>query len=230
MSSVMIGGLRTIMNGDFEVFAGDRIQWYWTFERKCFRHDGSRKSIVAGAPGAQVVQDEGDPEHDYTGVADPPRPDEPRRIHNDYQYGVTNGGAPADKARHVARIKPYIPDDAQPRLYDYLRVFAMRQLTSRYAGSPCSHLRHLRTSPFVIPNILPSECAGRISASVLVKPSKLQSYRVYPKRPIVSCVMPASFRSEYVTPALLMVLASQLSSTISPKSTFKSFMGWATHM
>ena len=119
------------MNGDFEVFAGDRIQWYWTFERKCFRHDGSRKSIVAGAPGAQVVQDEGDPEHDYTGVADPPRPDEPRRIHNDYQYGVTNGGAPADKARHVARIKPYIPDDAQPRLYDYLRVFAIAISSAR---------------------------------------------------------------------------------------------------
>lgn len=34
------------MNGDFEVFAGDIVQWYWTFERDCFRQDGSRKGIM----------------------------------------------------------------------------------------------------------------------------------------------------------------------------------------
>ena len=49
MSSVMIGGLRTVMNGDFEVYAGDYVQWYWTFERDCFRQDGYRKSITDAA-------------------------------------------------------------------------------------------------------------------------------------------------------------------------------------
>ncbi len=29
MTSVMIGGLRTVMNGDFELFAGDLVQFYW---------------------------------------------------------------------------------------------------------------------------------------------------------------------------------------------------------
>jgi len=29
MTSVMIGGLRTVLNGDFEIFAGDIIQFYW---------------------------------------------------------------------------------------------------------------------------------------------------------------------------------------------------------
>ncbi len=29
MTSVMIGGLRTVMNGDFEIFPGDLIQFYW---------------------------------------------------------------------------------------------------------------------------------------------------------------------------------------------------------
>jgi hypothetical protein len=29
MTSVMIGGLRTVMNGDFEIFAGDLVQFYW---------------------------------------------------------------------------------------------------------------------------------------------------------------------------------------------------------
>jgi hypothetical protein len=29
MTSVMIGGLRTVLNGDFEIFAGDLVQFYW---------------------------------------------------------------------------------------------------------------------------------------------------------------------------------------------------------
>ena len=29
MSSIMIGGLRTVMNGDFEIFPGDLVQFYW---------------------------------------------------------------------------------------------------------------------------------------------------------------------------------------------------------
>jgi hypothetical protein len=44
VGSFMIGGLRTVMNGDWEVHAGDLLQWYWTFERECFRKDGTRKS------------------------------------------------------------------------------------------------------------------------------------------------------------------------------------------
>ena len=31
MTSVMIGGLRTVQNGDFEIFAGDLVQFYWYF-------------------------------------------------------------------------------------------------------------------------------------------------------------------------------------------------------
>lgn len=29
MTAVMIGGLRTVMNGDFEIFPGDIVQFYW---------------------------------------------------------------------------------------------------------------------------------------------------------------------------------------------------------
>ena len=29
MTAVMIGGLRTVMNGDFEIFPGDLVQFYW---------------------------------------------------------------------------------------------------------------------------------------------------------------------------------------------------------
>ena len=149
MSSVMIGGLRTVMNGDFEVFAGDAIQWYWTFEKDCFHSDsGKRKSIVipapAGAPAGAALQiaENADPEFDYSAVvAAAPGPmvlnyQDPRnahrRIHNDYQYGIRpDRYAPTDKAKNVARIKPYMLDDEQPRLYDWMRVFAVAISSAR---------------------------------------------------------------------------------------------------
>jgi hypothetical protein len=138
MSSVMIGGLRTVMNGDFEVFAGDLIQWYWSFERGCFHTDtGKRKSIVTSGG---VLIENGNPEIDYSQNLAPgganaqsiaPN-DALRRIHNDFQYGVNQDKfSPADKAKNVARIKPYMPDDAQPRLYDWIRVFAVAISSAR---------------------------------------------------------------------------------------------------
>ena len=144
MSSVMIGGLRTVMNGDFEVFAGDTIQWYWSFEKNCFHIDsGKRKSITqANLGGAAVILvSNGDPEIGYD-VLHPPHvaPGAPaldplgqsRRIHNDYQYGLkADRYAPSDKAKNVARIKPYVQDDEQPRLYDWMRVFAIAIASAR---------------------------------------------------------------------------------------------------
>jgi hypothetical protein len=133
MSSVMIGGLRTVMNGDFEVFAGDQIQWYWTFESGCFKEDGTRKSIVDAAG---IVHEGINPEHDMLQVGlqapDQAQPGHPRRIFNDLQYGATNNSkTPSDKAKHVARIKPYLRDDAQPRLYDWTRVFGIAISSAR---------------------------------------------------------------------------------------------------
>jgi hypothetical protein len=137
MTSVMIGGLRTVMNGDFEVFAGDIIQWYWTFESNCFHEDGRRKCITTRAG---LVADGNDPEVDYEAAAAPaaaagdiadPR-NAARRHYNDYQYGVDKDAKrPADKSHHVARIKPYIRDDEQPRIYDWMRVFAVAISSAR---------------------------------------------------------------------------------------------------
>lgn len=36
MTSVMIGGLRTVKNGDFEIFPGDLVQFYW-YAHRLFR-------------------------------------------------------------------------------------------------------------------------------------------------------------------------------------------------
>jgi hypothetical protein len=40
--TTMIGGMRTIMNGAFEVDTGDMIQWYWSAETNCFDNGGRR--------------------------------------------------------------------------------------------------------------------------------------------------------------------------------------------
>ena len=137
MTSVMIGGLRTVMNGAFPVYAGDLMQWYWNFETECFHADGSRNSIMDGAGN---ICDGNDPGVDYGaaaagGAVAGPDADphvNARRAHNDLQYGVNpDKKAPADKAKHVARIKPYIRDDDQPRLYDWMRVFAVAISSAR---------------------------------------------------------------------------------------------------
>lgn len=129
MSSVMIGGLRTVMNGDFEVYAGDLIQWYWTFEKDCFHPITGRRKAITDAAGN--VHDGWDPEVDYANVAGGGGPqlserDNQRRQHNDLQYGRDpQDKRPADKSKNVARIKPYMRDDDQPRIYDWFRVFAV---------------------------------------------------------------------------------------------------------
>lgn len=40
--TTMIGGMRTILNGAFEVDTGDIIQWYWSAETNCFDANGRR--------------------------------------------------------------------------------------------------------------------------------------------------------------------------------------------
>ena len=118
------------MNGDFEVFAGDQIQWYWTFERNCFHLSSGKRKAIADNLGN--VFDGWDPETDPLApnpaipvAGQLPMRDDQRRVHNDMQYGrhATENRA-GDKSKHVARIKPYIRDDEQPRIYDWYRVFA----------------------------------------------------------------------------------------------------------
>ena len=40
--SSLIGGLLTVQNGDFDVFTGDYIMWYFDFEKQMFETEGER--------------------------------------------------------------------------------------------------------------------------------------------------------------------------------------------
>ncbi len=129
MSSVMIGGLRTVQNGDFELFTGDMVQFYWTFEKDDFMHDGRRKPYLDVWDGD--IPQNVDPrttENYKTAKRDSEgretwerRPDaQIRQTYHDLSYGQRAG-----KEKIVAKIKPYIADEENPRLFDWYRVFAV---------------------------------------------------------------------------------------------------------
>ena len=44
--TTMIGGMRTVLNGAFEVDTGDILQWYWSAETNCFDQNGKRHDII----------------------------------------------------------------------------------------------------------------------------------------------------------------------------------------
>ena len=143
MTSVLIGGLRTVMNGDFDVYTGDLIQWYWPFERDCFESGGRRKPIVRHDPVLTVIRLREDmpPEFSFPDMQKDPATIDPhdnatrltvdnetrlRKVYYDRQYGQRKG---VEKV--VPIIKPYKRDDEDPRLYDWYRVFAVALSTAR---------------------------------------------------------------------------------------------------
>jgi hypothetical protein len=143
MTAVMIGGLRTVMNGDFEVFAGDQVQWYWGFERDDFHGDGRRKPYLDGwngdVPGnidpSVVVS--GD-KRQKTGITLPDGA-RIRQANYELQYGqksepdhsTTGVRGRKGNQKIVARIKPYFRDDENPRIYDWYRVFGIAISSAR---------------------------------------------------------------------------------------------------
>jgi hypothetical protein len=118
MVAVMIGGLRTIQNGDFEIYTGDLVQYYWPFEKDDFKQDGSRKP--------RCVDDHGnllnlDPSTQATGEVTHPAKTQRKMDFHDRQYG--NRGKGEEKL--VAKIKPYVHDYESPRMYDQRRVIGV---------------------------------------------------------------------------------------------------------
>jgi hypothetical protein len=144
MTSVMIGGLRTVMNGDFEIFAGDLVQFYWAFEKDDFEQDGRRKAYqdiweTSGMPNNldpsfSLIRSSrkraagGEPAGE--GAQGPnwqtPEDAQIRQAHYNLSYGQRR-----DKQKIVAKIKPYFRDDENPRLMDWYRVFGVAIASAR---------------------------------------------------------------------------------------------------
>ena len=128
MTSVHIGGLRTVQNGHFEVFCGDMIQWYWPFERLCFDETGYRRPLT--------IEDAPQDQRNLVFLNQSPYAAAPswenkedaqlREKHFERQYGQKKG-----VQKHVPMIKPYKRDDDYPRIYDWYRVFAQAICSAR---------------------------------------------------------------------------------------------------
>ena len=129
MTSVMIGGLRTVMNGDFEMFTGDLVQWYWPFERTCFNKQGHRKPRIKDAA-AKIVLNADPSKADLAAASSVDwnldKDSQQRKMFFDQQYGDRK-----NREKVVAQIKPYKRDDEAPRLYDWYRVFAVALCSAR---------------------------------------------------------------------------------------------------
>jgi hypothetical protein len=121
MTSVMIGGLRTVQNGDFEVYCGDLIQWYWPFEKGCFHNTGKRKPLCQPFHNQDPSRTDGS-----DGEWSNSRDVSIRKRYYDREYGQT-----PDHPKLVAYIKPFKRDDQDPRLYDWYRVFAVAISSAR---------------------------------------------------------------------------------------------------
>lgn len=140
MTSVMIGGLRTVQNGDFEIFPGDLVQFYWSFERDDFEQDGRRKeylNIWNGNipqnvdPSVVLGADQGPDKTNAAGQKIAPtwqtsQDAQVRQAYYDLGYGQRAG-----KTKVVAKIKPYFRDDKNPRLMDWFRVFGVAIASAR---------------------------------------------------------------------------------------------------
>jgi hypothetical protein len=137
MTSVMIGGLRTVMNGDFEIFAGDVVQFYWSFEKDDFMPNGRRKKYLDIWDGN--VPSNVDPSVELNGKARkrdsegqlvPSWNNEKDAQIRQAHYNLSYGQRP-DKQKIVAKIKPYFRDEANPRLMDWFRVFGVAIASAR---------------------------------------------------------------------------------------------------
>jgi hypothetical protein len=117
--SIMIGGLMTVMNGEFEIRTGDKIMWYFTFERDCFNADGSRKKITKDFYH--------DPEYELDEndrlVRNCFKTDINKRKYMDRQYD-SDPDPKNNKAAVNIRVKPFVQDDDNPRTLDGERWFA----------------------------------------------------------------------------------------------------------
>lgn len=133
MTTVMIGGLRTVMNGDFEIFTGDVLQWYWPFEKNCFQKDGKRRPVVMDSiysnMKGHLIPHNLNPQMDYDDNNEEKAEFSPWRLEKDASaretYHKKIYGQPKNADKVVPLLKPYWHDEYYPRMYDKMRVFAV---------------------------------------------------------------------------------------------------------
>jgi len=132
VATVMIGGLKTVLNGAFTVQCNDEIMWYWEEERPCFKPDGRRvQKKIEAASGTLVSADV-----DRFIAANLALDADDERRRKFFDRGNGNYAAPSRDGnikgkQRVAYPKPFRYDDENERIYDRRRVFAKALCSAR---------------------------------------------------------------------------------------------------
>jgi len=142
VSSVLIGGMQTVMNGHFECRAGQMLQWYFDFEEAMFVQTtnlesgpgrevalaGMRKAVRGPARG-----DGGDTASSVKSVeaVDPfkvPAMQADRKRYHDREFGALDGmplGGRGEVKKNIPMPKPYmLRADGGNHYGDHIRIFA----------------------------------------------------------------------------------------------------------
>ena len=137
VSSVLIGGMQTVMNGHFECRAGQMVQWYFDFEEgmflqkdeECYGKDialaGMRKTGRGMAKkDTEAMVKSVEKEHPFQ--ADKTQTD--RKKYHDRELGAIDGfplGGTNEVKRNIAMPKPYmLRQDGSNHYGDHIRIFA----------------------------------------------------------------------------------------------------------
>lgn len=121
--TTMTGGMRTVMNGPFEIDTGDMLQWIWICEAPCFDANGKRHDVITDrrSQGVSAWMQA----NDQIGSADSAK----RKTFYERSNGVftnsqTDGTVVYNAKKEMAFPKSLRPaKDGSYRLGDKMRVF-----------------------------------------------------------------------------------------------------------
>ena len=140
VSTVLIGGMQTVMNGHFECRAGQMLQWYFDFEAEMFCQDigkasGINKEVTLVGM-RKVLPGTADALDTTAGVAkvealNPYKASaiqQDRKRYNDRELGALDGmplGGKSEVKSNIVLPKPYmLRSDGGNHYGDHIRIFA----------------------------------------------------------------------------------------------------------
>ena len=145
IASVMIGGISTVLNGDFPMHTGDRVMWYLTkAEKAMFEQDGKRinKGKSGRITNPMEIKDGEDNVRHFTytdvqtfvkqirddaaaanGGKKPTQMETSKNRYHQNLIGVDLGDSSASAKNEIALIKPFFHRNASDG--DFERVFAV---------------------------------------------------------------------------------------------------------
>lgn len=138
VSTVLIGGMATVRNGDFECRAGQMLQWYFDFEAEMFYKNNETHrtmTVLAGMRKAGTGDDLPTTTYDPRAITNimsrnthnVSASERQRKEYQERQQGVSDAfpiGGPGSVKRNVAYPKPYmLRHDGEEHYGDKIRVF-----------------------------------------------------------------------------------------------------------